>query len=343
MTVHGVLEDETVRVREESSADRLRDKGAYGTREGDELVLDLHEAAYLVEADRLSVETPDGAPVSGGQLLARGSQGRERFETEHLVYRDYRSRGYVARRGEDELDAWERGAQPPRQNPSTVLCPRAAADETTPEDLLDKISRSHGLGRGLLWGIVDEESDVTYYEADLATVTGTVDDPAPERGEEARLRLLRDRAILHEAPGALVHAGYGHEAGEHRFASLAEAWHLARHGARLEAPDGALAEPETLEARVVDEHGGTEVLEAYAWMRERGLAPKTGFKFGVHYRVYDEAPGDSHAPYLVQARPSADPFTFRELARFVRLTHSVRKKPILWTPEGAVMTPWTRP
>lgn len=66
----------------------------------------------------------------------------------------------------------------------------------------------------------------------------------------------------------------------------------------------------------------------YKDLRSRGLVVKTGLKFGAHFRVYErgEVPGSSHSPYLVHAISENDELTPPELARAVRLAHSVRKK-----------------
>jgi tRNA-intron endonuclease len=65
----------------------------------------------------------------------------------------------------------------------------------------------------------------------------------------------------------------------------------------------------------------------YSDLRSRGYLVKTGLKFGAHFRVYarGEAPGETHSAYLVHAIPESHKFTSTELARAVRLAHSVRK------------------
>ncbi|KUO42037.1 MAG: hypothetical protein APZ16_03595 [Candidatus Hadarchaeum yellowstonense] len=70
---------------------------------------------------------------------------------------------------------------------------------------------------------------------------------------------------------------------------------------------------------------------AYADLRSRGYIVKTGLKFGAHFRVYDrgEKPGEAHSKFLVHAIPEGVKMTPTELARAVRLAHSVRKK-IFW-------------
>jgi tRNA-intron endonuclease len=70
---------------------------------------------------------------------------------------------------------------------------------------------------------------------------------------------------------------------------------------------------------------------AYADLRSRGYVVKTGLKFGSHFRVYErgERPGDAHSKFLVHAVPEGFKVTSTELARAVRLAHSVKKK-IFW-------------
>ncbi|MCS7131842.1 MAG: tRNA-intron lyase [Hadesarchaea archaeon] len=65
----------------------------------------------------------------------------------------------------------------------------------------------------------------------------------------------------------------------------------------------------------------------YSDLRSRGYIVKTGLKFGAHFRVYErgERPGETHSKYLVHALPEGAKLTPAELARAVRLAHSVRK------------------
>lgn len=70
---------------------------------------------------------------------------------------------------------------------------------------------------------------------------------------------------------------------------------------------------------------------AYVDLRARGFTVKTGLKFGAHFRVYErgERLGEAHSKFLVHAIPESAKLTATEMARAVRLAHSVRKK-ILW-------------
>ncbi len=71
-------------------------------------------------------------------------------------------------------------------------------------------------------------------------------------------------------------------------------------------------------------------------LRDRGLVVRSGLKYGTHFRVYERgvkpkkgvrAPWE-HAKFLVHAVSEGQIYQIPEMARFVRLSHSVKKK--LW-------------
>jgi tRNA-intron endonuclease len=67
-----------------------------------------------------------------------------------------------------------------------------------------------------------------------------------------------------------------------------------------------------------------EKAQVYSDLRRRGYIPRTGYKFGHHFRVYI---GDkTHSELLVHALPPGIRLTMSAIARSVRLAHSVKKK-----------------
>ncbi len=66
----------------------------------------------------------------------------------------------------------------------------------------------------------------------------------------------------------------------------------------------------------------------YAALRDRGIVPKTGYKFGADFRTYAnvESVDDlGHSELLIRVHPSGYVFEPRDLALDVRLAHGVRK------------------
>ena len=70
-------------------------------------------------------------------------------------------------------------------------------------------------------------------------------------------------------------------------------------------------------------------LRVYERLREAGLVPKTGFKFGADFRTYAhvESVDDlGHSELLVRVLDAGHEFSPRDLALDVRLAHGVRKE-----------------
>jgi len=65
----------------------------------------------------------------------------------------------------------------------------------------------------------------------------------------------------------------------------------------------------------------------YADLRDKGLVPKTGYKFGSHFRVYRRAQ-QTHSTELIHVLPETHVFSLPALARAVRLAHGVKKRMI---------------
>jgi len=64
--------------------------------------------------------------------------------------------------------------------------------------------------------------------------------------------------------------------------------------------------------------------KVYTDLRDRGYIPKTGYKFGHHFRVYS---GEKvHSEMLVHAVETGAGLPMMTISRSVRLAHSVKKK-----------------
>ncbi len=86
----------------------------------------------------------------------------------------------------------------------------------------------------------------------------------------------------------------------------------------------AVTRDEYLEiATISDLEMGEKVL-VYSDLRAHGYTPKTGYKFGHHFRVYTGT--KVHSEMLVHAVATAGAMPMSTISRSVRLSHSVKKK-----------------
>ncbi|MEF8852736.1 MAG: tRNA-intron lyase [Haloarculaceae archaeon] len=283
------------------------------------------------------------APVEAAHLLYRGDldgvdgQSFRTFlasaavsETAFLVYKDLRDRGFYL---SPARDAWVADGVTPDGAVDFLVYPRgsgpwdgAVAYRVRVVGEREPVAAG-ALGDAVL-AVVDEESEITYLETDRPGVEGTSGTDLPE-GVAAEL--LEERAFVWNPPASLYERGFygqrlGDRDGEVLQLSLLEAAYLADRGV-LAVTGGA----EAVRERGRDAEGDRfdRRLRAYTALRERGVVPKTGFKFGADFRTYahvDSVADLGHSELLVRVLATDHAFAPRDLALDVRLAHGVRKE-----------------
>jgi tRNA-intron endonuclease, archaea type len=327
-----IAPDGRARFGDPAEASALYAKGYFGTlgRDG-ALALDRYEAVYLAEMGRAELREPRGRPVAWAQVFRRAVRAEPGFPVRYLVYRDLRQRGYVVRSGPPPIafSVLPRGGifqKTPARYWVEAISEREPFDLARVVQLADRAQAV----RKLLWlGVVDEESDLTYYRLRRPSPNGALE-PAP-LGQPAEGWLGDDRVTVLD-PGAVEGLGrqlaYGSRVGDRLELSLLESAYLAAEAQLVvrDAKSGRRVPLERLAARArrLDPRFA-ERLATYRDLRGRRLVVKTGFKYGAHFRAYPRNPEHAHARYLVQALPDRHVSTWPEVAGAVRVAQGVRK------------------
>lgn len=335
LPVPGALRDSTVYIEDAAEASTLLNRGSFGEpRPGGGLSLSVMESIYLAETGRLSVASGDRT-VPLRELFHRGQSKDPTFEVRYLVYRDLRQRGYVVKEAPDPLDfrVYPRGGAPKR-TPSKygvlVFSERSAFDL---DALGEHVRRAAGARKNLLLAVVDEESDLTYYAVREATPRGRA--PVVAMPASGTAHLLEDRAtVLDEDEAVRLHheGNYGRIVGRRLQLSLLETVFLLKSGAAV-VRSADTERPVSL-ATITKQARSSQPdfdlrLRVYEDLRSRGMVPKTGFKYGSHFRAYEGDPDRVHAKYLVHATPAGYRGTWPEVSRAIRLAHGVKKDLLL--------------
>ncbi len=322
-------------MEDQAEASQIHNKGYYGVpQSGGALKLDLMEAIYLEESDRLEVVS-DGKRIPAGELLRTAHGLYEGFEIRYLVYRELRQRGYVVKLGHPPLDfrVFPRGGSP-NKTPSKWWV--AAISERSTFDLgklLESLDRTTDVRKKLLLGVVDEESDVTYYEVRRVAPKGKLS--AVDLSAKVDGLLMADRVMITDkGQAAALHGGhfFGKPVGPNLQLSLIEAAFLVEFGILKlkDAKTNRWLPLASLKKRARELQPDFDLrLDAFKDMKGKGLVVKTGFKYGSHFRAYEGDPSKMHARYLVHAVPKDYIAMWPEVSRAVRLAHGVKKEILL--------------
>ena len=281
------------------------------------------------------------APVEAAHLLQRGDLDsvdgmglRELLdsavlsEVDFFVYKDLRDRGFYCSPAEPERVDDPDGCD-------FVVYPRGKGPwDDTVAYRIRVVSERETVAAGELGdcalAVVDEESEVSYFQTRRPDVTGTSQAAVPATEGE----LLADRVVCWDPPAELYEqAFYGQPLDEQDAdaiqLSLVEAAYLAAQGSvRVEGEGDDGAEAVIERGRSVEGERFDRRLAVYEALRDGGVAPKTGFKFGADFRTYAavESVDDlGHSELLVRVFDAGHVFEPRDLALDVRLAHGVRK------------------
>ncbi len=151
--------------------DQVYEPGFYGKELGDRLELSMCEACLLIKRERIRVFR-DEKQMTFQELYEYACSLDQRFPHKFRVYEDLRERGLVVRTGFKfgcDFRVYERGVQLKKG-------PKSAKEHTKwivfaiPEDftmsfveLSRAVRLAHNIRAKMLWALVDNESDVTFY------------------------------------------------------------------------------------------------------------------------------------------------------------------------------------
>jgi len=170
--VKAELNEEKVIVWDMKEAQEIFESGWYGELFSDRLELALIEAALWAERDKIEI-TKEKKKISFKEFYKYCLKIDKRFHVRYAVYKDLRERGLPVRTGFKfgcDFRVYERGVKPIQKGPKAahehtkwiVFC--VAEDYNCSfQELSRAVRLAHNIRANMLWAIVDNENDVTYY------------------------------------------------------------------------------------------------------------------------------------------------------------------------------------
>lgn len=160
----GTLTKKGVVITEQSSIDALASRG-YGTLDNKVFTLTFYEALYLTDKAMLEVKDDSGKVVDFQSLLHCYETVNENSWVSYMVYRDLRSRGYVAREGfgvGTDFRVYERGGFGKDPAPYLVL----SMQEGKPlgiNELADAMQQCQSQKKELILAVMNRRGEIVYY------------------------------------------------------------------------------------------------------------------------------------------------------------------------------------
>jgi tRNA-intron endonuclease len=142
----------------------MRERG-FGNLKGRRLVLTPHEAFYLLEKGRITVEGKSGENITFEELVKSVSKRHPAVWVKYLVYRDLRDRGYIVR--ESPAFDFEIHGKGPMRRYLYIVYEGGEADLKTLRTLLKRASRDK---KDLILAVVDRRTDIVYYSLEFLRV-----------------------------------------------------------------------------------------------------------------------------------------------------------------------------
>jgi tRNA-intron endonuclease len=167
---NGTLAKKGVVVAEQSNVDALTSRG-YGTLEDKVFTLNFFEALYLVDKGMLEVKAEDGKAADFQRILHCYEAVNENGWVSYLVYRDLRSRGYVAREGFGagiDFRMYERGEYGKDTAPYLVM----SMQEGKPlgiDELADAMQQCQSQKKELTLAVMNRRGEIVYYSVSQLT------------------------------------------------------------------------------------------------------------------------------------------------------------------------------
>lgn len=152
--------------------EKVYEPGYYGKDIGGRLELALVEACLLLKRGRIRV-LKDDKPITFQELFDIAYSFDTRFAHRYRVYEDLRERGLLVRTGFKfgcDFRVYERGVQlkkgPKAAREHTKWIAFAVSEDFSQsfQELSRAVRLAHNIRARMLWAVVDNEGDVTFYQ-----------------------------------------------------------------------------------------------------------------------------------------------------------------------------------
>jgi tRNA-intron endonuclease, archaea type len=162
-----ILSGTKVLIGDKDLKSQLNERG-FGTNRGSAQEISLIEATFLVEEK--TIEVSDGKRnLTLEDLIKVGNKIEDNFYAKYVVYADLRKRGLMVKTGlkfGSDFRVYERGATVKSGHSKQLVNVIPEEYSCSFPEIARAIRLSQNVNKAMIYAIVDEEGDVTYYQID---------------------------------------------------------------------------------------------------------------------------------------------------------------------------------
>ena len=144
----------------------LNEKSSFGEKMGEKIEYALVEALFLIEEKKMHVFS-NKKSLKLDDLVKKIKKKDKKIKTKIYVFSDLRKRGYIVKTALKfgaEFRIYEKGIKPGENHARWILYTSNEHDVLSWHDFAAKNRVAHSTKKKLLIAVVDDESDVSYYE-----------------------------------------------------------------------------------------------------------------------------------------------------------------------------------
>jgi tRNA-intron endonuclease len=171
LKVEASLREHDVLVSSAEGIEGLSSRG-YGVSENGKLTLTFYEALFLLSKGVIEVKEETGGKVGFENLLKRFQSADENAWVRYLIYRDLRSRGYVAREGFGlgiDFRVYERGEYG-KETARYLIFGIQEGQPVSVEELARALGYVQSLKKKLVLAVINRRGEIVYYSLSQLTL-----------------------------------------------------------------------------------------------------------------------------------------------------------------------------
>jgi tRNA-intron endonuclease, archaea type len=150
----------------DSEAHSLCKKSSFGEPVGDKIQYSLSEALYLIEKEKIEI-LHKNKKIPKKELIPKLRRIDKKIQIKYPVFKNLRDKGYVVKTALKfgaEFRVYAKGSKPGAKHAKWIVFVDHESKKLTWHEFSAKNRVAHSTKKNLLLAIVDEESDVSYYE-----------------------------------------------------------------------------------------------------------------------------------------------------------------------------------